>query len=201
MDNNVIEINGLSKSFKEVKAVDNISFKVKEGELFAFLGINGAGKSTTISMICGTLEKDGGSIVIDGADADKARAEGKIGVVFQSSVLDKMLSVKDNLKSRAACYGICGRDFENRLAEISSLFDLDDIMKRTVSKLSGGQRRRADIARALLSQPNTHTRRADHGIGPADEKEYPGGYRYSAQTERDDRVFDNSLYGGGCGRR
>ncbi len=83
MDNNVIEINGLSKSFKEVKAVDNISFKVKEGELFAFLGINGAGKSTTISMICGTLEKDGGSIVIDGADADKARAEGKIGVVFQ----------------------------------------------------------------------------------------------------------------------
>jgi len=153
MDNNVIEINGLSKSFKEVKAVDNISFKVKEGELFAFLGINGAGKSTTISMICGTLEKDGGSIVIDGADADKARAEGKIGVVFQSSVLDKMLSVKDNLKSRAACYGICGRDFENRLAEISSLFDLDDIMKRTVSKLSGGQRRRADIARALLSQP------------------------------------------------
>ena len=69
MDNNVIEINGLSKSFKEVKAVDNISFKVKEGELFAFLGINGAGKSTTISMICGTLEKDGGSIVIDGADA------------------------------------------------------------------------------------------------------------------------------------
>ena len=150
---NIIEINGLSKSFKEVKAVDNISFKVKEGELFAFLGINGAGKSTTISMICGTLAKDEGSIVIDGADSDKARAEGKIGVVFQSSVLDKMLSVKDNLKSRAACYGICGRDFEKRLAEISRLFDLDEIMKRTVSKLSGGQRRRVDIARALLSQP------------------------------------------------
>lgn len=150
---NIIEINGLSKSFKEVKAVDNISFKVKEGELFAFLGINGAGKSTTISMICGTLAKDEGSIVIDGADSDKARAEGKIGVVFQSSVLDKMLSVKDNLKSRAACYGICGRDFEKLLAEISRLFDLDEIMKRTVSKLSGGQRRRVDIARALLSQP------------------------------------------------
>lgn len=150
---NVIEIEGLSKSFKDIKAVDNISFKVKEGELFAFLGINGAGKSTTISMICGTLAKDAGTILIDGENADKAKDNGKIGVVFQASVLDKMLSVKDNLKSRAACYGICAKDFDRRLSEISELFDLADIMKRPVGKLSGGQRRRVDIARALLSEP------------------------------------------------
>lgn len=153
MQNNVIEISGLSKSFKDVKAVDDISFKVKEGELFAFLGINGAGKSTTISMICGTLAKDAGSILIDGEDADKARDNGKIGVVFQASVLDRMLSVKDNLKSRASCYGICAGDFDRRFAEISQLFDLGEIAKRPVGKLSGGQRRRVDIARALLSQP------------------------------------------------
>lgn len=152
-EKNVIEIDGLSKSFKDIKAVDNISFKVKEGELFAFLGINGAGKSTTISMICGTLAKDAGTILIDGENADKAKDNGKIGVVFQASVLDKMLSVKDNLKSRAACYGICAKDFDRRLSEISELFDLAVIMKRPVGKLSGGQRRRVDIARALLSEP------------------------------------------------
>ena len=153
MAHSIIEINGLCKSFKDVKAVNDISFKVKEGELFAFLGINGAGKSTTISIICGTLGQDAGSVTIDGGDVESARNSGKVGVVFQSSVLDKMLSVKDNLKSRAACYGICGRDFEKRLAEICELFDLGEILKRPVGKLSGGQRRRVDIARAMLAEP------------------------------------------------
>ncbi|MCM1455235.1 MAG: ABC transporter ATP-binding protein, partial [Bacteroides sp.] len=153
MARDIIQISGLCKSFKDVKAVGGISFKVKEGELFAFLGINGAGKSTTISIICGTLSQDAGSVVIDDGDVDSARDGGKVGVVFQSSVLDKMLSVRDNLKSRAACYGICGKDFEKRLAEISELFDLGEILKRPVGKLSGGQRRRVDIARAMLAEP------------------------------------------------
>lgn len=153
MKNNVIQIEGLSKSFKEIKAVDDISFSVKEGELFAFLGVNGAGKSTTISVICGTLKKDAGNVIIDGGDVESARVNGKIGVVFQSSVLDKMLSVKDNLKSRAACYGICGKDFEKRFTEISEMFDLGEILKRPIGKLSGGQRRRVDIARALIAEP------------------------------------------------
>ncbi len=152
---NIIEINGLNKSFKDVKAVQNLSFKVKEGELFAFLGLNGAGKSTTISIICGQLKKDSGTVIIDGNDIDKS-VEGiksELGVVFQNSVLDKPLTVRENLKSRAALYGITGNDFKNRLEELTELLNLDELLDRPVGKLSGGQRRRADIARALLHRP------------------------------------------------
>ncbi len=152
---NIIEIRGLNKSFKDVKAVRDLSLNVKEGELFAFLGVNGAGKSTTINIICGQLSKDSGSVIIDGCDIDKSLGEikGKLGVVFQSSVLDKALSVRDNLESRAALYGIHGEEFKERLAELCELLDFGDILKRTVGKLSGGQRRRIDIARALLHKP------------------------------------------------
>lgn len=153
--NNIIEITNLNKSFKDVKAVQNLSFKVKEGELFAFLGLNGAGKSTTISILCGGLKKDSGTVIIDGHDLDKS-VEGvkkELGVVFQNSVLDKPLSVKDNLENRAALYGITGEDFKNRLDELDKLLDLSELLKRPVGKLSGGQRRRVDIARALLHKP------------------------------------------------
>lgn len=151
----IIEIENLEKSFKEVKAVDGISFKVREGELFAFLGINGAGKSTTINIICGTLQKDGGKVKVCGYDIDENadRIKGNIGIVFQNSVLDKKLSVYDNLKSRAALYGIFGKDFKARLEEMSELLDLKEILKRPVNKLSGGQKRRIDIARALFHNP------------------------------------------------
>ena len=152
---NVIEIKNLCKSFGKVKAVDNISFCVKEGELFAFLGINGAGKSTTISMICNTLIPDSGSIFVDEVDISQNQDKIKkdIGVVFQQSVLDRALSVKDNLRSRAALYGIVGDSFEARLRELSVLLDFEDILSRPLGKLSGGQRRRIDIARALIHEP------------------------------------------------
>lgn len=152
---NIIEINHLSKSFGEVKAVQDLSFRVKEGELFAFLGVNGAGKSTTINIMCAQLTKDSGSIVIDGYDLDK-NVDGikrELGVVFQNSVLDGALSVYDNLQSRAALYGIIGDEFKSRLDELSELLDFKDLLKRSVSKLSGGQRRRIDIARAILHKP------------------------------------------------
>lgn len=151
----IIEIKDLSKSFGEHKAVDGLSFKVKEGELFAFLGINGAGKSTTINIMCGQLNKDGGSVVIDGEslDGNTDRIKRELGVVFQSSVLDAPLSVYDNLESRAALYGIVGDEFKKRLSELSALLDFKDILARPVGKLSGGQRRRIDIARALLHRP------------------------------------------------
>lgn len=153
--NSMIEINHLSKSFGEVKAVQDLSIRVKEGELFAFLGVNGAGKSTTINIMCGQLAKDTGSIKINGSDLEKDTDNIKrcLGVVFQNSVLDKALTVKDNLQSRAALYGIRGKEFENRLEELSQLLGLDELLKRTVGKLSGGQRRRIDIARALLHRP------------------------------------------------
>ena len=153
--NNVIEIKNLNKSYGQVKAVQDLSFKVKEGELFAFLGVNGAGKSTTISIMCGTLKKDSGTIIVDGEDVDKDSDAVKrsLGVVFQQSVLDKSLSVYDNLESRAALYGIYGQEFKDRLNELKDLLGFGDILKRTVGKLSGGQRRKIDVARALLHKP------------------------------------------------
>ena len=152
---NIIEIRNLSKSFGDIKAVDDLGFDVKEGELFAFLGTNGAGKSTTINILCGQLSKDNGTVIVDGYDLDKNTdaVKTELGVVFQSSVLDKALSVKENLESRAALYGIYGESFEDRLDELSTILDFKDLLKRTVGKLSGGQRRRIDIARALLHKP------------------------------------------------
>jgi multidrug/hemolysin transport system ATP-binding protein len=151
----VIEISGLEKSFRTVKAVNGLSFSVKEGELFAFLGVNGAGKSTTINIICGMLSADAGEVRVDGFDIkrDMASVRERLGVVFQGSVLDKSLTVRANLESRAALYGIHGEEFEKRLSYLSKLLDFSDILSRTVSKLSGGQRRRIDIARALIHSP------------------------------------------------
>ncbi len=152
---NVIEISNLSKSFGDVHAVQDISFCVKEGELFAFLGVNGAGKSTTIGVICGQLRRDTGEVFIHGEQIDRKPDEIKrlLGVVFQNSVLDKPLTVQDNLRSRAALYGIVGKAFDKRVQELSALLDLDGLLKRPLGKLSGGQRRRIDIARALLHRP------------------------------------------------
>lgn len=152
---NIIEISHLNKRFGEVRAVQDLSFRVKKGELFAFLGVNGAGKSTTINIMCGQLSRDGGSVVIGGNDLDR-NVDGikrELGVVFQNSVLDMALTVRENLESRAALYGIYGEAFRTRLAELARLLDFEDLMKRTVGKLSGGQRRRIDIARALLHRP------------------------------------------------
>lgn len=152
---NIIEIKHLNKSFGEVRAVQDLSFCVKEGELFAFLGVNGAGKSTTINIMCGQLGKDSGTVYIDGNDLDRNVDQLKrgLGVVFQNSVLDGALTVYDNLQSRAALYGITGTAFKKRLGELARLLDFEDLLKRAVGKLSGGQRRRIDIARALLHRP------------------------------------------------
>lgn len=152
---NIIEISHLSKRFGEIRAVQDLSFRVREGELFAFLGINGAGKSTTISILCGQLSKDAGTVTIGGVDLDHdvTRIKRDLGVVFQNSVLDGALSVRDNLQSRAALYGITGKAFRARLKELASLLDFEDLLGRPVGKLSGGQRRRIDVARALLHDP------------------------------------------------
>ena len=133
----IMEINNLSKNFGEVKAVQDLSFRVKEGELFAFLGVNGAGKSTTINIMCGQLQKDSGSVQICGTDLDRNMDAVKrsLGVVFQRSVLDKSLTVRDNLVSRAALYGIFGNALEQRLIELDRLLHFGDLMKRPVGKL------------------------------------------------------------------
>lgn len=153
--NNIIEIHNLNKSFGDVRAVSNLSFNVRKGELFAFLGVNGAGKSTTINIICGQLGMDSGNVIIDGFSLNENPngIKNALGVVFQNSVLDKALTVYDNLESRAALYGIYGKACKARLSELARLLDFEDLLKRTVGKLSGGQLRRIDIARALLHNP------------------------------------------------
>ena len=152
---NVIEIERLYKSFGEVKAVNDLSFKVKSGELFAFLGVNGAGKSTTISIMCGMLKKDAGSVKINGksVDTDMESITRDIGVVFQNSVLDGALSVKDNLYTKAALYGLFGKEADAVIENLAIELDFANLMNRTVGKLSGGQRRRIDVARALIGSP------------------------------------------------
>ena len=151
----IIKIEHLFKSYGDVKAVRDLSFRVRRGELFAFLGVNGAGKSTTISMICGQLRPDSGEISVCGMDVERdfEKISRKIGVVFQSSALDAQLSPRDNLRSRAALYGITGAAFEARFAELSASLDFADFANRPLNKLSGGQKRRIDIARALIHEP------------------------------------------------
>ncbi len=152
---NIIEIEHLKKNYGEIKAVDDISFSVAKGEFFAFLGVNGAGKSTTISILCGALARTSGSVRVGGCDVDERPGEIRrsLGVVFQDSALDRSLSVRDNLTCRAALYGIKGRALKEKLCELSALFGLEPLLKRPVGKLSGGQRRRVDIARALVHDP------------------------------------------------
>lgn len=152
---NIIEINNLDKSFQDVHAVNDLSLCVREGELFAFLGVNGAGKSTTISIMCGMLAKDSGKVFIDGFDVDKNMREitKELGVVFQNTVLDAKLSVKDNLLSRASLYGITGKEAKQRIENLAELLDFKDILNRIFGKLSGGQKRRVDVARALINNP------------------------------------------------
>lgn len=152
---NIILIEGLNKSFGDIKAVNDLSFRVKKGEFFAFLGVNGAGKSTTISVICGLLSKDSGKVIVCGHDIDRGMSDvkDKIGVVFQETALDKVLTVKDNLVSRGALYGLKGERLKSRIDELCDLLDIRGLLNRTVGKLSGGQRRRIDIARALIHSP------------------------------------------------
>ena len=153
--NDLIKIEHLTKSFGDIHAVNDLSFCVKEGELFAFLGVNGAGKSTTINIICGQLEKDGGTVEVCGCDMDRDPdgVKRSIGVVFQYSALDRELSVRDNLESRAALYGIRGTEAKARISELARMLDFENLLTRPLGKLSGGQRRRIDIARALLHKP------------------------------------------------
>ena len=150
-----IEVRGLKKSYGSVQAVKGVDFDVDEGSLFAFLGVNGAGKSTTINILCTLLAADGGDVKVCGLDLATRAAEIRslIGVVFQGSTLDKRLSVKENLSVRASFYGLHGAEKAKRLDEICDTLDLGDIMGRPYGKLSGGQRRRVDVARGLINKP------------------------------------------------
>ena len=151
---NIIEVKNLTHKYGELVAVNNISFSVKEGALFSFLGTNGAGKSTTINVLTTLLSKTHGEIKIGGYDVSELNnVRNKIGVVFQDSVLDDNLSVRENLIVRGSLYGLKGSQLKNMVAEIIKMTDMTDYASRRYGKLSGGQKRRADIARALINYP------------------------------------------------
>ena len=151
----ILSIDHLYKAYGAVKAVEDISLSVREGELFAFLGPNGAGKSTTINVVCTLLAKDSGSVAINGFTLGKEddAIRNVIGVVFQKSFLDNLLTVEENLKVRAAFYRLSPSETQARITELSEQLSLQEFIKRPYGKLSGGQRRRADIARALINRP------------------------------------------------
>jgi multidrug/hemolysin transport system ATP-binding protein len=148
-----INVRGLSKSYGSVKAVHDLSFEVPQGALFAFLGTNGAGKSTTISCLTTLLKPDAGEITIEGQvvghNDDAIRS--LLGVVFQSSVLDSLLSVRENLMLKGSFYGVS--NLSGRIVELAELIGLTEFLDQRYGTLSGGQQRRADIARALLHSP------------------------------------------------
>lgn len=150
-----VVVRGLRKSYGRHIAVDGVSFEAPSGALFAFLGTNGAGKSTTIGCLTTILTPDGGTVEIDGLrlGRDDARVRRRIGVVFQASLLDPLLTVRENLDMRAALYRMAAPARRARIAELSELLSLGEFIDRRYRGLSGGQRRRADIARALLHDP------------------------------------------------
>lgn len=151
-----IKVTNLDKYYDDIHAVKKISFEVEKDTFFAFLGPNGAGKTTTIRIISTLIEKNGGEVEIFGLKLDKDNQEikKKIGVVFQNNMLDKLLTVKENLEIRASFYGYSKKDLEKRLAEIDQYIHFSDFINQKYKLLSGGQRRKADIARALLNWPS-----------------------------------------------
>ena len=152
---NIIEVNNLSKSYGAIKAVDKISFYVERGTLFAFLGPNGAGKSTTIDMLCTFLQPDNGEAVINGftLGKDDEKIRGTIGTEFQDGVLDNLLTVEENLFARGGLYGIKGEKLGKAVQNAAAAAGVTELLKRPYGKLSGGQRRRTDISRALMNAP------------------------------------------------
>ena len=151
----IIEVENFSKSYGDVKAVRGISFYVEEGKLFSFLGPNGAGKSTTIDTLCTLMDFDSGKVTVNGFDLQKQAQSIRqsIGVVFQDSVLDNLLTVRENLFIRAGLYSKSKSDIKHMVDEVVKVVELSEFFNRPYGKLSGGQRRRADIATALLHKP------------------------------------------------
>ena len=152
----IITVDGLYKRFGDLTAVNGVSFYVPKGSLFAFLGPNGAGKSTTINILCTLLKPDAGKVTVAGYQLSRQDDEirRQIGVVFQEGVLDPLLSVEENLETRGSLYGLGGKQLREAIGHAAEAAEVTSFLKRPYGKLSGGQRRRADIARALVHTPS-----------------------------------------------
>lgn len=151
----IIDVSNLCKSYGSLAAVKDLSFYVERGKLFSFLGPNGAGKSTTIDILCTLMSYNGGEVIVDGLNLsrDSQAIRNRIGVVFQDSVLDSLLTVRENLTARAGFYLSDKNDIKRAVFQAAQATELGEFIDRPYGKLSGGQRRRADIARALINTP------------------------------------------------
>jgi len=152
---NSIEVRNFTKKFGDFTAVDNISFDVEQGSIFAFLGPNGAGKSTTINTLCTIQDKTVGELIINGYDVNrqKDKVRNDIGIVFQESTLDDKLTIEENLKLHCEFYNVPKKDVAERINFVLNLVDLENRRKAPVESLSGGMKRRAEIARGLVHFP------------------------------------------------
>jgi len=152
---NSIEVRNFSKKFGDFTAVDNISFDVEQGTIFAFLGPNGAGKSTTINTLCTIQEKTEGMLKINGNDVSKQKdlVRNDIGIVFQDSTMDGKLTVEENLKLHCDFYKVPKSEVKERIDFVLDLVDIKNRKKSPVDSLSGGMKRRAEIARGLVHFP------------------------------------------------
>jgi ABC-2 type transport system ATP-binding protein len=158
MENNsdyAIEVKELTRRFPHLIAVNKVSFNVKKGEIFGFLGPNGAGKTTTVNMLCTLLNPTGGDAFINGDSVKNQplRVRKAIGIVFQESTLDNHLTVKENLYLHAKLYGLTNEEFKKQLYQVVKLVDLEDKLNTSVGQLSGGTKRRIEIARVLIHKP------------------------------------------------
>jgi len=152
---NSIEVENFTKKFGDFSAVDTISFSVEQGSIFAFLGPNGAGKSTTINTLCTILSKTHGELRINGNDVttQKEKVRKDIGIVFQESTLDGKLTVEENLKLHCDFYKVPKAEVSGRIDFVLELVDIMDWKKAPVESLSGGMKRRTEIARGLAHFP------------------------------------------------
>ncbi len=151
----IIEVTALQKAYGTVRAVKGLDFYVERGKLFAFLGPNGAGKSTTIDILCTLLKPDAGEVMIDGhrLGKDDAAIRASIGVVFQDHLLDPLLTVEENIRTRGGLYPHAKSSINTAIRRAAAATGIEDFISRPYGKLSGGQKRRADIARALVNTP------------------------------------------------
>lgn len=151
----IIKVRNFTKSYGNFTAVDDISFEVEEGTVFAFLGPNGAGKSTTINTLCTIFEKTSGQLEIDGKDVttQKNEVRASIGVVFQDSTLDAKMTIEENLRMHCVFYSVPKNEIEERMHFVLELVDLLNERKKIVGALSGGMKRRVEIARGLIHYP------------------------------------------------